>query len=168
MNDLEVGREVPSEELERLMPPLEIPDEPATIEQATEQGAKDAALYFAQLSQVAHQRRSSEALKSINWDQCGNCSALMEAIDSPGASSAVYSKSLQKHVVEIERYPDTYPVYRARVDTSWARLVLVDLETNKIEINDSAVDSQLYYGVTFYDGRWRPLYMNMTEEPEIG
>lgn len=166
MNDLEVGRVVPQEELERLMPLSDVPEEPVTIEQATEQGAKDATLYFAELSQIAHQKRSSDVLKRIDWPLCRNCSDLMAAADNPDRDFAVYWEKPQLRIAEIEKYPDAYPFYRARVDISWKRLVTTDLQTDQIRSDKVPDDRKLYYGVTFYDGRWRPVYMNSKKGPD--
>lgn len=167
MKDLEVEREIPPEALEQLIPPLEVPDEPSSIEHATEQAAADAAVYFAELSQVSFQQQSSDVLDRIDWEYCVNCADLRQVLDESEFTTRVHWKRPQFEVEDIRKYQWQYPLYVARISFSWENAVYVDSKTNEIQDQRTTGATTWFFGVGFHDGRWRPIYMNLTEEPNI-
>lgn len=167
MKDLEIGRVAPPEELEQLMPLSQPPEAPATMTQATEQGAKDAAVYFAEVSQFAFQQRSSQPLELLVRDQCQNCADLIStAKQSASLNKKIFWQNPKVSANELKIYPYEDPAYFVQIELESELMVTIDAGTHEIQKLDTNGPEILYFGVVYHDGQWKPWYMNLHTEPE--
>lgn len=165
-SDLAEGREVPPEEMDRLRPLPEVPKEPDTITHNTEQGAKDAALYFAQVVFAAVAHADATLIEPLLYEYCDNCSDVYEAIKSWSNGDRRFRSRLPEFsITESEPGAGDVPYYVVGVRVSRHAPVELSKSTNVIEKIEN-VGSVKWFTVQYLDGKWRPFEMSLNEKPD--
>ncbi|MDO4606845.1 MAG: DUF6318 family protein [Bowdeniella nasicola] len=165
-SDLAEGREVPPEEMDRLRPVIEIPQEPATMTHNTEQGAKDAAEYLAWTVAASVERGDPSLLEEYVSDSCMNCASVHEVVkriaESPQrARCGKHSISVGKVVAGTGEVP----FYDVEIKDEDKACLSFNLDNNLVEKEypDEMVSS--WYVVQYLDGKWVPYNISLTERP---
>ncbi len=166
-SDLAEGREVPPEEMDRLRPLPEVPEEPETITHNTEQGAKDAVVYFARLASASIAHADVELLGPLMNDSCSNCSDVYEALKTFSNSSQRFRcKPGNISIKESEVGPGDILFYVMRVGYQKNECVELDSKTGVIQNNQVDDSGDRWFAVQYIDGEWRPLLISLTEKPD--
>ncbi|WP_143180384.1 hypothetical protein [Bowdeniella nasicola] len=96
LDDLNVGAKVPKQDLERLFPKWEVPEPPATLTEFSEQGAKDAALYYDCLLDAALYNGAPELIDTIDGWECESCPAMRDLFFQRAEADAIRPRSHSK------------------------------------------------------------------------
>ena len=159
-SDLAEGRKVPPEEMDRLRPLPEVPEEPETITHNTEQGAKDAAMYVADLYAAAAQHLDPNLVAVFDDPSCKNCADLRESIVAakheipmPRCLQAAYE------IAEIYEIPAEVPFYQIALRVPESNCYGYDLEKSVIKSHIASNEKLLWWEMQYVDGKWRPYYV---------
>ncbi|OKL53271.1 hypothetical protein BSZ39_10315 [Bowdeniella nasicola] len=163
LEDLKVGAKVPKEDLERLFPKWEVPEPPATLTVLSEQGAKDAALYFDTLIDTSMAERKPDYFNRIDSGDCNNCDAVRAATTTAENKKWHYAPA-EIHEVTADPAPrgNAYGVKISRTNPLSIRLGDSDTTVKEL-LKDT--DSTSYYVVGFIDGQWVPGFVKLDHLP---
>lgn len=166
-SDLAEGREVPPEEMDRLRPVIETPEEPETITHNTEKGAKDTVEFLAQLIVAANERGEPELLDKYMTDTCFNCKELYNSISRTAAKSTrARCRSHSIRTSKIEEGQGEVPYYELEVAHADRTCLSFDSNSNVIKQEHADEEDKLWYVVQYLDGKWTPYLLSMTEKPD--
>ncbi|WP_250506915.1 DUF6318 family protein [Bowdeniella massiliensis] len=160
LEDLKVGATVPKEDLERLFPRWSKPTPPATLTENSEQGAKDAAVYFDALAKRAFQTRDVDLISRIDDGNCFNCDDVRTFIQVETPRN-VYSTPLENTEIVATQDIEDAVLYEVAITQDVAMSVQLDGHGDRIEEISEGGAVTSYYYVKFLDGRWSALYINL-------
>ena len=160
LDDLKVGAQVPKEDLERLFPQWEKPTPPATLTEESEQGAKDAAVYFAAVVDYASSVREVEPINSIDSEYCGNCDDIRDAIKR-SSNKKVWWTEPTIFVDSTEIDPNNERITEVKVQLEREFGIVLDTAGSRIDEVARSSSSPLYFYVSFLDGQWVPVLLNL-------
>ncbi|SEA78937.1 hypothetical protein SAMN02910418_02422 [Bowdeniella nasicola] len=160
LDDLKVGAQVPKEDLERLFPKWAKPTPPATLTEQSEQGAKDAAVYFDELVDLAFYSSNPSYINEIDDGHCENCEELRNGITGDTAIR-VYALRPELEEISAHQMEDAEHAYEIRIGRKIPVGIDQDFATKKLtEINFDSRD-EVYYYLLFADNRWTTVYAKM-------
>ncbi len=165
-SDLAEGREVPPEEMDRLRPLPEVPEEPETITHNTERGAKDAALYFARLISISMERGETEHIEALVADTCHNCSNLDKAMKELAESTRLpRCKGHDFSVTDVVPGTGEIPYYDLEVLRETHSCVEFIHSKNIVDDKVDKTVKKNWYTVRYIDGKWTPYDLSLGGKP---
>ena len=169
LEDLKVGAKVPKEDLERLFPAWDKPIPPATLTEESEQGAKDAAVYFSEIVEYVAVTQDVTPINEIDSELCRNCDALRDSIKA-GRTKQFFRTKPEFLPVSATLDPETDGLYDGKVQSHVDVFVRLDTSHGAVEevgssgTNEANMkESEISHYITFYDGRWQPLGLNLAD-----
>ena len=160
LDDLKVGAQVPKEDLERLFPKWDKPTPPATLTEKSEQGAKDAAVYFAAVVDYASSVREIEPINSIDSEYCGNCDDVRDAITRSNNEEIWWTEpTIVAESTEIDPNNERITEVKVRLERNTG--IVLDTTVSRIDEVSRSSSSPLYFYVSFLDGQWVPVFLNL-------
>lgn len=167
LEDLKVGAKVPKEDLERLFPAWDKPTPPATLTENSEQGAKDAAVYFSEIVEYATMTQDVTPINEIDSELCQNCDALRASIKASRTKQFFRTKP-EFLPVSATLDPEIDGLYDVRVQSHVDMYVRLDASLTSVEKvgssgTDEVEDSEVSQYIAFEDGRWQPLGLNLVD-----
>ncbi|OKL53562.1 hypothetical protein BSZ39_08805 [Bowdeniella nasicola] len=161
LEDLKVGAKVPKEDLERLFPKWEVPEPPATLTEFSEQGAKDAAIYYDRLAEIAFQYDSPDLVNRIDTGACRDCDKLRNLI-SEGRAKGYFltAPSLEESSVKFD--PEDERVAEVKMVQKFAYSIKSSA-SGMIESVHTDTNSTNYSFLIYLDGQWAASYLKSKE-----
>ncbi|SEA32208.1 hypothetical protein SAMN02910418_01361 [Bowdeniella nasicola] len=162
LDDLTVGAQVPKEDLERLFPAWEKPTPPATLTEETEQGAKDAAVYFEAMAEYAVQTGDAGILNEIDSGLCQNCDDLRDLVQRNQHLKFFRSQPTYRPV-SLAADPEGYALDEVGVRTEVRKSIELVAPGGVIKNVETDTTADRFATVGFQESRWVPVYLKLSE-----
>ncbi|MDO5701675.1 MAG: DUF6318 family protein [Bowdeniella nasicola] len=146
--------------MDRLFPVWDKPEPPATLTQPTEQGARDAAVYFAETLEYAYRARDEAALNDILTTDCIDCDWTRDLVRTDFSR---YREWVPLEATDIHSVDQAELVYEVEVTTPNAYYVTLDKSQTQVYGSGIQGNVATYYIVGYGDGRWVALSLALGE-----
>ncbi|MDO5701627.1 MAG: DUF6318 family protein [Bowdeniella nasicola] len=146
--------------MDRLFPVWDKPEPPATLTQPTEQGARDAAVYFTDVFEYVHASRDIAALNAIDQEFCLSCADIREQLARPRRRWGDHSPGQARAVHDT---PELDNVFQVEVVGDPVEFVLLGAEADTIAVHRHSAADSMFIVVSYEEGRWVPVALERDE-----